>query len=47
MLTAKKQDAINQLQKYRQADIFKDKTDVKYAAVVFTGKDKYEVQEVL
>jgi hypothetical protein len=47
MLPARKQDAINQLNKYRQADLFKDKTDVKYAAVVFVGKDKYEVQEVL
>jgi hypothetical protein len=46
-LPAKKQEAINQLNKYRKTDMFKDKTDVKYAAVVFIGKDIYDVQEVL
>jgi hypothetical protein len=42
----KKQEAVKQLLKYKQTDLFKNKNDVKYAAVVFVGKDKYEIQEV-
>jgi hypothetical protein len=46
MLPIKREEAIKQLQRYRQAGMFREREDVKYAAVMFVGKDKYEVHEV-
>jgi hypothetical protein len=45
-LQNKKQEAIKQLQKYQQAEQFKNKTDVKFAAIIFIGKEHYEIVEV-
>jgi hypothetical protein len=41
-----KNQAVKQLQKYKQATIFHNRTDLKFAALLFIGKDKYEIQEV-
>jgi hypothetical protein len=41
-----KKQATKQLQKYKQAELFKNETDVKFAAIIFIGKDKYEIVEV-
>jgi hypothetical protein len=41
-----KNQATKQLQKYKQAEQFKNKTDVKFAAIIFIGKDQYEIVEV-
>jgi diketogulonate reductase-like aldo/keto reductase len=40
-----KNQAAKQLQKYKQAALFKDRTDVKFAAIIFVGKDQYEIEE--
>jgi len=45
-LPAKKEEALAQLEKYRRSDRFKDRTDVRYAALLFTGKDHYEIAEL-
>jgi hypothetical protein len=45
MLPDKRTEALAQLEKYKQAELFKGRTDVKYAAVLFVGKDQYEVVE--
>jgi hypothetical protein len=45
-LTNVKNQAVKQLQKYKQATIFNNRTDLKFAALLFVGKDKYEIQEV-
>jgi hypothetical protein len=46
VILAKTQEAVTQLNKYKQAKLFLNRTDVKFAAVVFIGKDKYQIQEV-
>ncbi|MDR1341713.1 MAG: hypothetical protein LBK18_00490, partial [Prevotellaceae bacterium] len=43
---ATKQEALTQLERYRQAQCFAERNDVKYAAIIFTGKDKYEACEL-
>jgi hypothetical protein len=45
-LHSKKAEAVAQLQKYKQAAIFKGKTNVKFAAIIFIGKDSYEICEL-
>jgi hypothetical protein len=42
----KKQEAVKQLEKYKQSALLKDKANVKYAAIIFIGKDQYEICEV-
>ena len=42
-LAAGKAAALAQLEKYRRSDRFRSRTDVKYAALLFTGKDRYEI----
>ncbi|MGV8092651.1 MAG: AAA family ATPase [Mangrovibacterium sp.] len=44
-LPDKKAGALAQLKKYRGSERFKDRTDVRYAALLFTGKDRYEIIE--
>jgi hypothetical protein len=38
--------AIEQLKRYKSSNIFKDRTDVRYVAVVFTGKNEFWTEEV-
>jgi len=45
-LPAKKEEALTPLQKYRRSDQFRRRTDVKYAALLFTGKDRYEIVDL-
>jgi len=42
----KKADAIEQLQRYKTSNLFKDRTDVRYLAVVFVGKKDYTIDEI-
>jgi hypothetical protein len=44
---AARAEAIAQLQRYKSSNLFKDRTDVRYLSVVFTGKKHYVVEEVL
>jgi hypothetical protein len=46
LFEAKKKEAIEQLQRYKTSNLFKDRTDVRYLAVVFTGKKECYTEEV-
>ena len=37
---------IAQLQRYKNSNLFKDRTDVRYLAAVFVGKKTYYITEV-
>jgi hypothetical protein len=47
LFAAKKKEAREQLQRYKNSNLFKDRTDVRYLAVVFIGKKKYWIEEVI
>jgi hypothetical protein len=42
-----REQAFAQLDRYRQAQYFSMRNDVRYAAIIFIGKDKYEIHERL
>jgi hypothetical protein len=42
-LEAKRAAVTAQLEKYRQSPLFSSRTDVKYASLIFIGKDRYNV----
>ena len=42
----KKTEAIKQLQRYKTSNLFKDRKDVRYLAVVFVGKKDYFIDEI-
>ena len=46
LIEEKKSKAIEQLQRYKTSNLFKDRNDVRYLAVVFIGKKKYWIEEV-
>jgi hypothetical protein len=46
LLEEKKAEARDQLLRYKKSNLFKDKTDVRYLAVVFVGKKDYYIEEV-
>jgi hypothetical protein len=46
LVEAAKTDAKAQLQRYRNSNYFKDKTDVRYLSIVFAGKSKYWLEEL-
>jgi hypothetical protein len=46
LIETAKTEAIEQLQRYKTSNSFKDKTDVRYLAVVFVGKKEYFITEV-
>jgi hypothetical protein len=46
LFESKKSQAIEQLQRYKTSNLFKDRKDVRYLAVVFIGKKKYWIEEV-
>ena len=37
--------AIEQVNRYKSSNLFKDRTDVRYLVVVFIGKKKYWIEE--
>jgi hypothetical protein len=45
-IETKKQEAVLQLQKYKTSNYFKDRTDVRFIAVVFIGKSNFVSEEV-
>ena len=47
LIAEKKAEAIAQLQRYKSSNFFKDRTDVRYLAVVFVGKNDYFIEEVI
>jgi len=46
LLEEKKGEAFEQLQRYKSSSFFRERTDVRYIAVVFTGKKDYFIEEV-
>ena len=46
LIEEKKKEAMEQLQRYKNSNFFKNKKDVRFLAVVFTGKNGYEVEEL-
>jgi hypothetical protein len=46
LIETQQKKAVEQLQRYKDSNLFKDKTDVRFIAVVFVGKSGYAVKEV-
>jgi hypothetical protein len=46
LIAKKKAEAIAQLQRYQTSNLFKDRTDVRYLAIVFIGKRGHLIEEV-
>jgi hypothetical protein len=46
LISKKRSDAITQLRKYKGSAIFKDRTDVRYLAIIFLGGTEFEIEEV-
>jgi hypothetical protein len=46
-IEAKRKEALTQINKYINADRIKDRPNLKAAVIVFIGKDKFEITEVL
>ncbi|GHT19425.1 hypothetical protein AGMMS4957_03650 [Bacteroidia bacterium] len=44
-LQSARNDARTQLDKYRNAREFAERTDVRFASIIFIGKDKFEAEE--
>jgi hypothetical protein len=41
LIAEKRKKSIEQLQRYKNSNLFKDRTDVRFIAVVFIGKNGY------
>ena len=46
LIQSKQKEAIEQLQRYKNSNLFENKTDVRFVAAVFIGKSGYIVEEV-
>ena len=46
IITQKTQEAIDQLRRYQTSSLFKDRTDVRYLAIIFIGKKTYRIEEI-
>jgi hypothetical protein len=46
IIEAAKKEALEQLQRYKSSNFFKDRTDVRYLSVVFVGKKDYLINEI-
>ena len=47
VIAAKKKEAVEQLHAYKASNLFKERTDVRFVAIVFAGKSGYVVEEVI
>jgi hypothetical protein len=47
VLQEKRKEARVQLKKYRDSTMFAARTDVRYLSLIFIGKDKYEIEEII
>jgi len=47
VLTKAKKEAKEQLNRYKNSNLFRNRTDVRYLSVVYIGKKKYYVEEVI
>ena len=46
LIAEKQAEAIEQLQRYKSSNLFKDRTDVRYLMIIFVGKNNYISQEI-
>jgi hypothetical protein len=46
LIANKKAEAFEQINRYRESPMFKDRTDVRYLIVIFIDGDKFEIEEV-
>jgi len=46
LIESKKAKAMEQLQRYKTSNLFKDRTDVRYLAIAFIGKKTYWIKEL-
>ena len=46
LIAARRAEATEQLQRYKASAFFKNRTDVRYLALVFTGKKSYCIEEL-
>ena len=46
LIASKKKEAREQLQRYKTSNLFRDRKDMRYLAVVFIGKKKYWIEEM-
>jgi hypothetical protein len=46
LIAQKTQEAIDQLKRYKASDLFKDRTDVRFLAIIFIGKKTYRIEEI-
>jgi hypothetical protein len=46
LIDREKSEALEQLHRYKNSNLFKDRDDVRYLAVIFIGKKKYEILEM-
>jgi AMMECR1 domain-containing protein len=47
LVKATRESAFVQLAKYRDSEQFAGRTDVRYASIIFIGKDKYDIAELV
>ena len=47
VIETKKNEALEQINRYKTSNIFKNRTDVRYLMVVFIGKKSYLIEEVI
>jgi len=47
LIAEEQKKAMEQLQRYKTSNLFKDRTDVRYLSVVFIGKNEYVLEEIL
>ena len=47
LIKATQKKAIEQLQRYKNSNLFKDRTDVRFVAAVFVGKSGYFTEEIV
>jgi uncharacterized protein YqfB (UPF0267 family) len=47
LIAQKTQEAITKLCEYKTSSLFKDRTDVRFLAIIFIGKKSYRIEEVL
>jgi uncharacterized protein YqfB (UPF0267 family) len=46
LIAQKTQEAIEQLKRYKNSDLFKDRTDIRFLAIIFIGKKTYRIEEI-
>jgi hypothetical protein len=46
-LETKQNESVEQLKRYKRSARFENRNDVKFASIIFIGKDRYEIIEII